>query len=178
MDGKYFEGTAYWQPEEFANGKAVDSVFSEDEWPFKLVNCKAKLRSVSMLSNAPVLTDLSPKNFIEVNTLDAQALGLKTGDQVKLISATGGSLTGKLLVRKGIARGTAAVGFGYGHWAYGAQGYQIGSRKYEGDKSREGGIMAGQVSPLDTFFEKVFGLSDVSVGIPARNGGRYKIVRI
>ncbi len=178
INGEFFEGTACWIPEEFSDGEKVDSKFSEQEWPFKLVNCKAKLRSISMLANAPVLTDLSPKNYIEINTLDAETLGLKGGDAVKLVSATGGELEGELLIRQGIARGTVVISFGYGHWAYGAQGFQVGSKKVAGDSTRHGGIIAGKISPLDPKFDAIFGLSDLSTGVPARNGGRYKIVRV
>lgn len=178
MNGSFFEGTAYWLPEEFANGSSVDSAFTDKEWPFKIINCKTKLRSVAILSNAPVLTDLSPKNYIEVNVIDAASLNLKTGDNVKLISATGGAVVGELLARQGIAQGTVVVGFGYGAWASGAQGYRIGKEKIVGDKNRAGGIMAGKVSTLDVNFDGIFGLSDLSVGVPARNGGRYKIERV
>ncbi|QGP94020.1 Tetrathionate reductase subunit A [Neomoorella glycerini] len=178
MTGEFFAGTACWQPEVFADGKPVDEAFNPDEWPFKLVNCKAKLRSISLIANAPVVTDLSSTNYIEINSLDAGVLGLKTGTKVKLVAATGGEVTGELLVRPGIARGTVNVYFGYGHWAYGARGYQVGEKKVAGDASRGGGIMAGKVSPLDKSLQKVFGLSDLATGVPARNGGRYKIVRV
>lgn len=177
ITGEFFEGTAHWQPEALADGTPVDDKFNPGDWPFKLVNCKAKHRSISMLANAPVLTDLSKTNYIEINSLDAQALGVKTGDKVKLVSATGGEVTGELLVRQGIARGTVSVSFGFGHWAYGARGYQVGDKKVKGDENRGTGVMAGKVSPLDVSIKGRFGLSDLATGVPARNGGRYKIVK-
>lgn len=177
MNGEFYEGTAYWQPEVFSDGSPVDEVFQPEEWPFKLVNAKAKLRSVSMLANAPVLTDLKRSNQIEVNILDAEALGLKSGTKVRLVSATGGEIKGELLAREGIARGTVSISFGFGHWAYGAAGYQVASQKTKGEAARGAGIMAGKISPMDISFNGVFGLSDLASGAPARNGGRYKILK-
>lgn len=172
--GKPFSGTLVYNEEAFADGTLLTEKYPEKEWPFKGVSYKAKFRSVSMLSNT-LLRDLNMTNSIEINPEDASALKLKNGDQVKLISATGGEAVGKLLVRPGVARGTVAVAYGYGHWEYGSRAHQVGDKKTGGNTSIASGVLLSGISLVDPTVKGVFGFSEMSTGGTSRNGGAFRI---
>ena len=53
-----------------------------------------------------------------MNPVDADALGLKDGDRVKVTSTTG-AFTVQLKRWEGLRPGTVAKCYGQGHWAYG-----------------------------------------------------------
>ncbi len=172
--GNPYSGVIGYTPEALADDTPVEQAFPSDKWPFKAVSYKAKFRSVSMLVNTS-LRNLSKTNAIEINPEDAASLGLKDGQKVKLIAATGGEAVGQLKVRPGIARGTVAVAFGYGHWEYGARAYQVGDKTVSGDPSRGTGVNLSAISLTDPKVKAVFGYSEMSTGTAGRNGGAFRI---
>lgn len=175
--GKQFEyGVPAWNPERFMDGKLVTDVFSTDEWPFKAANYKPKFRSVSMLENSPSLHDINESNKVEINIDDAKSLGIKTGDSVRVVPATGGAFEGIALVRTGIAKGSIGVAYGYGHWEYGAKSYTIEGEGEQVDKERGKGFHL--MNLLDPSIKDIFGFSEASTGGPSRNGGAYRIEKL
>ncbi len=173
--GEHFSGTLNYNPQRLADGTPLNEKYPEADFPFQGISYKAKYRSVSMLENS-ILRDLSPENRVEINSLDAQELSLKTGDKVRVISATGGETTGVILARPGVARKTIAVAFGYGHWEYNTSAYEVDGKEVPADKPRETGMNLVKVSLLDpTFGDKLYGLSEMQSGMCARNGGAYRI---
>ena len=130
-----------------------------------------------MLVNT-TLRNLNKTNAIEINPQDAVQLGLKDGQKVKLIAATGGEAVGMLKVRPGIARGAVAVAFGYGHWEYGARAYQMGDKTGGGDPSRGTGVNLASISMTDPKVKAVFGSSEMSTGTAGRNGGAFRIEKV
>jgi len=177
--GKYFQpGILVYNPEYFADGTPIEQLFPESEWPFKAVSYKAKFRSVSMLENS-ILKSLNKANKIEINIEDAELLGLKNGDKVKLVSATGGESIGILEVRQGIAKGTVGVAFGYGHWEYGTKQHTIGDKATPPNPIPGEGVFLAGISLIDpTVKNGLFGLSEMSTGGTSRNGGAFKIVKL
>lgn len=177
FSGKPYEyGVPTWNPESFINGTPVKKVFNDEEWPFRAANYKAKFRSISMLSNSHSLRDINLKNKVEINIEDAKALGIKTGDRVKVIPATGGEFEGVSLVRQGIAKGTIGIAFGYGHWEYGAKSFAIkGQGEYV---NKDIGMGCHLMNLIDPNVEGIFGLSEASTGGPGRNGGAYRIEKL
>ncbi|WP_048601304.1 molybdopterin-dependent oxidoreductase [Rubeoparvulum massiliense] len=177
--GEYFPGVLVYEPETFADGTLLTDKYPESEWPFKGVSYKANFRSVTMLANSSILTQIHDTNYVEVNIEDAEQLGLKNGDRVKLISATGGEEEGILLARQGVAKGTVAIAFGYGHWQYGVKSYEVGNETIPGDERRGKGVNLARISLLDPTVEAgIMGFSEMSTGIPSRNGGAFRIERV
>ena len=173
---KFAYGTPAWNPQRFLNGKLVSDVFAKEEWPFVAANYKPKFRSVSMLANSSSLKDINLSNNVEMNTEDAKALGISTGDKIKVIPATGGEFEGTALVREGIAKGTIGVAYGYGHWQYGAKAFAIEGNEEQSEKERGQGFHL--ISITDPSIDGIFGFSEVSTGGPSRNGGAYKVQKL
>ncbi len=176
FNGQQFEyGTSSWNPQRFMDGKLVSEVFSNDEWPFKAANHKAKFRSISMLSNTK-LKEINLSNKVQMNTEDARALGIKTGDNVRVIPATGGEFEGQALVRPGIAKGTIGVAYGYGHWEYGAKSFAIDGKEHKADKNIGEGFHL--MNLLDPSIKDTFAFSEASTGGPSRSGGAYRLEKL
>lgn len=177
ITGEKFEyGTPSWNPQRFLDGKLVSDVFTKEEWPFKAANYKPKFRSVSMLANSSSLKDINLSNKVEINSEDAKALGISTGDKVKVLPATGGEFEGTALVREGIAKGTIGVAYGYGHWEYGAKSFAIEGNGEQSEEERGHGFHL--IGITDPSIEGIFGFSEVSTGGPSRNGGAYKVEKL
>ena len=96
-----------------------------------------------------------------MNKLDVQELGLKDGEEVKLVSKTnptgtfdigGGkrlSVKGKIKAIHGIRPGVVAVSWHYGHWAYGSNDVIIDGHIVKGDKRRGKGLTPNPVMRED-----------------------------
>ncbi len=98
----------------------------ETEYPFVFVDYKSRFNREGRSANCTwyqELKDLDPgdeawDDVAKLNPVDAQPLGIKSGDRVKLISETGElECTAKLW--EGVRPGTVAKAYGQGHWAYG-----------------------------------------------------------
>ncbi len=83
------------------------------EYPFQLFTFHYRRRSHSMLDSVPWLRELFPQDFW-MNSVDAQELGLKTGDVVK-VSSPHGTVLRHLFVSERIMPGVVALG--EGAWA-------------------------------------------------------------
>lgn len=113
-------------------------------------------------------------NYVEMNEIDAQKLGIATGDTVKVTPATGQEFQGEALVRPGIAQGSIGITFGYGHWEYGATKHAIES---EGDIGGKESIGTGVhlLNLLDPKVKAPFAFSESSSGGPGRKIGRAHV---
>ena len=171
--GEYESGVLHWQPETCADRTPLRDLYPKEEWPFTSTNYKPKFRSVSMLANSPVMRQICPENYVEMNGEDATALGIATGDMVDVENPTGDIMHAPALVRGGIAQGTFAVAYGYGHVAYGAQDVEIDGEKRPGDPAIGAGIHLQTM--LDPQVEGILPISDPEAATPGRSGGVYKI---
>ena len=93
----------------------TEDMFSREEYPFLDSEHKPRFRSVSMLSNSPIMRGLCAHNYIEMNREDAAELGIKDGDRVRCITPLGDVSEGEAMVRAGQAKGAFAIAFGYEH---------------------------------------------------------------
>lgn len=166
-------GVLAYEPEVLADGTPLFEAFSPQEFPFASTNYKPRFRSVSMLANSPIMRDLCPENYVEVNDGDAEHLGIVDGDIVRVTNPGGDVMEGPAMVRGGIAPGTFGMAYGYGHKGYGAQPIAI-----EGsDLTQNEAIGAGMhlQTMLDPTVGGLFPLCDPVSAAPARSGGMYKI---
>ena len=114
---------------------------SESEYPFVLVDHKARLNREGRSANCTLyqeLKDLDPgdvpwEDVAKINPLDASKMGIKDGDDIKLTSPTG-EIECKASLWEGARPGTIAKSYGQGHWAYGKV-----AAKVFGKESRGGG---------------------------------------
>ena len=171
--GEYESGVLCWDPETCADRTPLRELYPKQDWPFASTNYKPKFRSISMLSNSPVMQQICASNYIEMNAQDAAELGIESGDTVEVENPTGDVMRAQALVRGGIARGTFAVAYGYGHLAYGAQDSQIGDEVRPGNPAIGAGVHLQTM--LDPKVEGILPISDPEAATPGRSGGVYRI---
>ncbi len=116
-----------------------------------------KARTITM----PYLTDSMPENAIIIHSSDARKIGVKTGDQVKVVSATNPDgiwdlqngtkkpMLGKVEVTETIRPGIVTFTLGHGHWDSGAEDVTIDGKVIKGDKRRAAGVHANAAMWID-----------------------------
>ncbi|MHC4721491.1 MAG: molybdopterin-dependent oxidoreductase, partial [Planctomycetota bacterium] len=98
----------------------------EKEYPFVHVDYKSRLNREGRSANCPwyqELKDLDPgdvpwDDVAKLNPLDAEKLGIKDGDAIRITSKTG-QIECHAKLWEGARPGTIAKCYGQGHWAYG-----------------------------------------------------------
>lgn len=103
-------------------------VFTGDEkaYPFAFIDYKSRLNREGRTANCTWYQEFKAvdpgddrwDDVIKINPADAQKLGVKDGDSVK-VTSTSGSVVTKVKLWEGVRSGTAAKCYGQGHWAYG-----------------------------------------------------------
>jgi len=153
---------AYVDPEQDIMGNSFSSE-SAGSNVFKLLTYKPVLHAQGRTIIDPWLVDMMPQNAVEMNASDAAALGLKSGDKVKLTSTNpqapssiGGAADtvfgGKARVRviQGLRPGCVAIAHSFGHWQMSSRSRTLDGSSVSYDPSRGAGISSSPVTRLDT----------------------------
>jgi anaerobic selenocysteine-containing dehydrogenase len=99
---------------------------------------------------------MQPENFVEINSADAAALGVETGDEVKLTSPSNAAgIIGKAKVTEGIRPGVVAVQHSYGHWQVGSVTHKEDGVAQNFDPTRGTGLLSNLVMRQDDFVGNV-----------------------
>lgn len=163
MTGKRYVAWAYHAPVQDALGREI----RDEGYPFTLITYKTVTRTNWRLNEHYWTLGIMPENSIVMNRRDAEGLGLRDGDMVKLVSATnpegvwdlknGEKLpcAGRLQVIEGIRPGVVAVSASFGHWAYGARDVVIDGQVIPGDERRGRGLNPNVVMRLDPYLKDI-----------------------
>lgn len=176
LTGESFIGCPTVQMPTFADGSLVTQHFPENDWPFKVVSTKSQLFS-SLQGILKGLVDAMPTNAVGLNNKDAEKLGVETGDEVQVISPNG-SITGRVLCRRGIAAGTIAIEHGFGHRHMGANSFTVDGKTIKADPVYGTGINQNELGCQDPTTEIPILFSDPVVGSVARQAIPAKIVKV
>lgn len=174
--GKRLPATLGYNPQTFGDLSPMTDHYSAEEFPFTVSEHKPRFRSVSMLSNSPIMRDLCAHNYVEINDEDAAALGIADGDAVRATTPTGEVTEGVAMVRGGQVKGAFSLSFGYGHDNYGAQDVEVDGQRVEGNPAIAAGVRTKMM--LDPLVSKdgVYSiLADHDASSPGRCGGMFKI---
>ncbi len=152
--GEKFWGTAIYQP---IMDLAGNEVITEDEpeYPFRMITYKLPIHTQSRTANNPVLVELLPKNALEINSKDAETLGLKTGDWVNVSSKTSPEgMDVQVYVTNLVRPGVVMFAHSFGHSHYGAAGWKEGEKEIKGDPRKGTGFNLNGIMRLDTTYEE------------------------
>ena len=150
LTGEAFPGTASYEPERLMDGTLVDSVDPRSSFPYVMSTHKQPFHSKSRTIADPWLLELMPEALLEVNPVDAERLGVKDGDLVKVASPTfpkGG--TGRVRVMAGVRPGVVTYADAFGHWQYGSGTWVVNGKRFEGDDLRNAPFHLVQATRLD-----------------------------
>jgi tetrathionate reductase subunit A len=160
MTGKTFPGMARYIP---APLDITDRPIEDEKAGFdlSLISYREISHTKSRTSGNYWLQALLPENALLVHTTDAQRLGLRTGDRVRVTSASNPDgvwpvadartvpMIGRVKVIEGIRPGVVAFSLGHGHWAYGAGEMVIDRTTVRADPRRARGIHANAAMRVD-----------------------------
>ena len=102
-----------------------------------------------------------PDNGILVNPRDAESLGVRAGQLVKVVSATNPAgewdlgagnrmpMVGKVVLTQTMRPGVVSFALGFGHWATGANDVTIDGQVVKGEERRRAGVHANAAMWVD-----------------------------
>jgi anaerobic selenocysteine-containing dehydrogenase len=185
MTGKKYLGYASYIP---AGLSSKGEPIEDPGYDLHLVTYKeitmAKARGISNYW----LTAILPEGSLIMSQTDADRLGLRNGEKVKLTSASnpegvwdvkGGAkvpMVGKLKVIQGIRPGVVAFPLGYGHWASGARDVVIDGQRVKGDPRRAAPLHGNAAMRVDPVLKNVT-LTDLAGGSAVFYDTKVKVVR-
>lgn len=186
ITGQPFSGVPKLEPIKNSDGTPV----RDEDYPFYLITFKEIFGGQSRTAgNYWAQVALLPENFILMNRADGARLGLKDGEEVKLLSRTNPEgkldlgpagveiIKGKVKLTEGIRPGVIAVSWHYGHWAYGARDVVIDGQIIKGDGRRGKGLCPNPVMLLDTHM-KTTCLTDPIGGSASFYDTRVKVEKL
>lgn len=185
MTGKPFVGYAkYIPPGLSATGEEI----KDEGYDLTLVTYKEiTMTKARTMSNYWLLAVL-PEGFVLMSQADADRLGLKHGDRVKLVSASNPDgvwnlqgvgqvpMVGKLKVVQGMRPGVVAFPLGYGHWASGARDIAIDGKVIKGDPRRGTPLHGNAAMRVDPVLGNVT-LQDIAGGSAVFYDSKVKVVK-
>ncbi len=126
-----------------------------------LITSRTISQTKSRTITNPWLTALMPENAIQINPRDAERLGLKDGESVKVVSATNPDgawelgngkrkpMVGKVQFTQTMRPGVINFFLGFGHWATGAVDITIDGEVIAGEPRRAAGLHANAAMWVD-----------------------------
>lgn len=139
---------SHYEPVSDIKGKA--NTVADLTYPFQLITYKMVLHGQARTQNLPWLTVWQPENFIELNTSDAAALGLRTYDVARVSSASNPTgQFGRVRVTEGLRPGVVAISHHFGHWEQSGKAWSDSGVAQPYDPSRQLGIQPNLVMRLD-----------------------------
>jgi anaerobic selenocysteine-containing dehydrogenase len=154
-----------------------------------LITYKSIMQTKSRTGGNYWLQALCPENLMELSQADADRLGLKDGDKVKVVSATNEEgawnfghgrtrpMIGQVRIRQGIRPGVVAFSHGHGHWAYGAGEVVIDGVTVAADARRATGVHANAAMRVDPVLKNT-GLVDTTGGSAVFYQSQVRLVKV
>lgn len=146
ITGKRFNAIASYEPATTANGSLVSNLDRDKK--FTIISKKTPLQSHSRLVSNTYIRELVPVNYVEINASVGKKMGLKTGDNIFVKTATG-SQKAKVKLLEGIAPDIANFEIGYGHKGYGATQININGKEIEANALRGAGVNLNPIMKND-----------------------------
>jgi anaerobic selenocysteine-containing dehydrogenase len=158
VTGEYYSGVPHYKPLAHSDGTPLGD---GDDYPYKLITYKTVQHGQARTNVNPWLMLMIPENFVEISAIDAAAMEVGTGDQVRVVSASSGirEIRGKAKVTQGLKPGVVAISHHYGHWEQSSRPHTLiddGVEEPLGhDPSRGAGIQPTQIMQTDDLYDNV-----------------------
>jgi anaerobic selenocysteine-containing dehydrogenase len=189
ITGKPFPGLATYLPILDAQGREISKLDEANGYNLNLITFREIAHTKSRTITNYWLLQVTPENSILMNAVDAQRLGIKDGDRIKVTSASNPEgvldlkglgrkpMAGKARVIQGIRPGVVAFSLGHGHWATGAQDFTLDGRLIKGDPRRAGGVHANAAMRVDDYFKNMC-MVDLVGGSVSFYDTRVRLVKV
>ncbi len=153
VTGRYYSGVPQYLPVVHSHGAIVND---SDQYPLRLITYKTVHHGQARTNVNPWLMLMIPENPVEMNPVDASALGVETGDMVNIRSRSHAQgIEGRALVTERIKPGVIAISHHYGHWEQGSRAHSIDGVEAGYDPSRGAGLQPTQIMRTDDLYTNV-----------------------
>jgi anaerobic selenocysteine-containing dehydrogenase len=173
MTGKPFDGLPRYEPILDAAGKDI----KDSSYPLQLISYRFTFDSRMRTAANRWLLEVMPENSILINPIDASAIGVKTGDRVKIESPNSKGIIGNIAVREGIRPGVVGIPYGFGRWGIGANPVNIDGKSIGSDSTRGAGIPLTPLLRVDPILKNVC-LQDKIGANASFNDTRVRVVKV
>lgn len=151
---------------------------STTTYPFTGITYKLSWHGQGRTVVNPTLMAYMPENYVWVNTSDGSSLSLKTGDSIRLTSASNSKgVTGKAFLTEAVRPGVIAVSHHFGHTELSSRPHVIGGVVSEYDERRGAGLSINPVLRLDPVLNDVT-LQDLVGGSCSFSDTQIKITKV
>ncbi|MHC4093659.1 MAG: molybdopterin-dependent oxidoreductase, partial [Planctomycetota bacterium] len=150
ITGEHYEGTPKYDPPADVQGNPVATF--DSAYPLQLLTYKQSWHSMARTASLPWLMSILPENLVEMNSQDAAARGIRTGDEVQLTTASSSAApdtVGRALVTETVRPGVVAVAHSFGHWEMSSKSYTVDGVASDSDSTRAAGITANPIMRTD-----------------------------
>jgi anaerobic selenocysteine-containing dehydrogenase len=173
-------------PRDFGGNLLSDE---DDGFDLTMITYREISHTKSRTSGNYWLRALLPENSFLLNSVDAKAKALKTGDLVRLTSPTNEEgvwdlkngtkipMEGRVRVIEGIRPGVVAFALGFGHFAYGSRDITVDGIVVPGEPERGRGVHGNAAMRLDPLVTNTT-LSDPVGGSAVFYDTRVKLVKV
>jgi anaerobic selenocysteine-containing dehydrogenase len=152
VTGQYYSGVPHYKPIAHSDGTAVD----DPGYPYRLITYKTVHHGQARTNVNPWLMLMIPENPVEISAGDASALGVESGDRVRVSSASNPEgIMGKVRVTQGLKPGVVAISHHYGHWESHSRPIEIDGVAMPYDPSRGAGLQPTQIMRTDNRYPNV-----------------------
>lgn len=148
ITGSYFDGLGKYEPPADVKGNSIES--QDGAFPLQLVTYKLGWHTQMHTIRYPWIVSIQPENFVELNSVDAQARGIHSGDTVYITSPSSPQgLAGRARVTETVRPGVVAVSHHFGHWQMSSRPYKVNDTNSSYDATRGTGIQSTQIMRVD-----------------------------
>ena len=109
-------GPAFQKVDKWLSGTPLRQLYPPSEWPFMVVFYTGPLYTKHRSQFYYWVKQVTPENFVLINTVDAAKLGIETGDVVR-VETPAGFFEAPAVVEATVAPGVIVVPYGMGRWA-------------------------------------------------------------
>eukprot|EP01022_Parablepharisma_sp_SALTPOND_P014790 TRINITY_DN2051_c0_g1_i1.p1 TRINITY_DN2051_c0_g1~~TRINITY_DN2051_c0_g1_i1.p1 ORF type:complete len:1642 (-),score=446.74 TRINITY_DN2051_c0_g1_i1:4346-9271(-) len=128
LTGERFSGLPQFVPPRFSNGGEVGRV--DADYPFTVVTYKMSEHTQSRSLWFSIGMQIAPTNFVQMHEADADTLGVKDGDEVRLVSVSNPEgVQGRVQRTKLVRPGCVGVSFHFGHSQFGGSKLEVKDAK-------------------------------------------------
>ena len=148
FSGKHYPGIPVIDRPKFFNGDWWEKHWSSDVYPLRLSTYKPILRS-NYSGFFDHCNQVTPTNFVYLNSRTAKHLGLKHKDKVTVRNPQGVEVEGIVFCDPGVAVKAVCISHAFGHWAGGAEKRIIDGAALPTGKQIGGGTAVNRLIPFD-----------------------------
>ena len=154
MTGKPHDPLPFYEPVRDCLGRSIEA--DKGKYPFQILTYHPVYHAQARTAASTWLMGITPEEWIQINTADAQKLGIKSGDIVRVHAASNPQgVRGKALVTQTVRPGIVVIPHSLGHWQYGSKPVNLDGKDTEYAAWIGRGCSANPVMTVDPHLKDV-----------------------